>query len=446
VRTRICAAVVLAVVLSTCLGIAQEDTAKPWETWRPPAVEMPDPNAWEIYLLAFELEEQIYERLREEAGLPPRQEEADRPPEPMAVAPQQPPLLRFGWGHEEPTVEELQRLADAYDPVFAALEAAMAGEAQPPPIRSLADTEEAFPHFVHFREAARMFSGRALLHRREERSLEAALDCIACVRLGADVGQQRSLIAGLVQVACQAIGEARLREDISTLDGREARIALNALQRAMADAAGFGEIMAGEAIVGKTLFIETIAPALGDEARLAQVYGDEKLAREARGVTAQETWPLMVEVFERRTEQARKPYWAREAIEAPENPIVGRSVSALERAGGKFAYMQARLRLAVAGLAAQAFRADAGVYPATLDALVPDYLQEVPRVPFADAPMRSIARDPVSRAHPAAGREPTGAGVLTIYSVGPDGDDDGGADIGQDLDADGDIALVLGAD
>ncbi|MGC9319211.1 MAG: hypothetical protein ACP5KN_14355 [Armatimonadota bacterium] len=435
----------IVIVLALCLvgaAPAQEEAAKPWESWQPPEVQMPEPNAWDIYLRAAELEEQIHQRLREEAGLPPQDEGANVPP-PLApgVDPNVPTQLHMTEQSLEP--ETLARLLDAYAPVFSAVEAAIAGEAQMPPLRTQEDIERIFPELAHMRQFARMLSSRSVHHLRNGQALPAALDGIASMHLAADVGTQGSVISGLVQTACQAIGEAALREAIPHLDSAEARIALNALQRAIAESAGFGEIMEGEATVGKAFYVDMILPALGEGRELAEIYQDEELAERAVGVTPEDTWAALTEAFARRTEEAHKPYWARAQIEAPDNPIAERSLATFQRTGLKFAFIEARLRCCVAALASQAYRADRGAYPESLDRLVPEYLSEVPRDPFADAPLRSAAGEPVSRAHPASQREPAGAGVLTIYSVGADGDDDGGRDVGHDLEGDGDVALVL---
>jgi hypothetical protein len=64
----------------------------------------------------------------------------------------------------------------------------------------------------------------------------------------------------------------------------------------------------------------------------------------------------------------------------------------------------------VAALALQAWRAEHGRYPETLDALVPDILEAAPADPFAGAPLK-YRRD---------------GETYVLYSVGPDGRDDGG--------------------
>ena len=90
---------------------------------------------------------------------------------------------------------------------------------------------------------------------------------------------------------------------------------------------------------------------------------------------------------------------------------------------------EAQLHLAVPHLAAHAYWQNEGKPPAILDALVPDYLAEVPTDPFSGKPLQSSARD----------------GEFVVYSVGPDGVDDGGKDIGVPFEqgAKGDIAVRL---
>lgn len=64
-------------------------------------------------------------------------------------------------------------------------------------------------------------------------------------------------------------------------------------------------------------------------------------------------------------------------------------------------------------MALTAYRLDHGQYPGKLDLLVPAYLDEVPLDPFDGKPLRLIAKPD----------------ELVIYSVGPDGKDDGGTPI-----------------
>ncbi len=75
-----------------------------------------------------------------------------------------------------------------------------------------------------------------------------------------------------------------------------------------------------------------------------------------------------------------------------------------------FANAQARERFIIATLAVRLFKMEKGGYPEKLDELVPEYLDEVPLDPFALKPLRYKKRE----------------GKWIIYSIGPDGKDDGG--------------------
>ncbi|MEE2830448.1 MAG: hypothetical protein VX498_14765 [Myxococcota bacterium] len=80
---------------------------------------------------------------------------------------------------------------------------------------------------------------------------------------------------------------------------------------------------------------------------------------------------------------------------------------------------QRQLRLVASftevGLALEAFRAQKGSYPQSLSALVPEHLEALPDDPFdsSGAPLRYRSQG-------------TEQGSIVLYSVGPDGIDDGG--------------------
>ncbi len=418
--------IVVALIVGACaVALAQFDQPatgegpKLWEEWQPPAVEMPDPNAFDLYELAWALRRE----LDEQAG------DGDN----------------RGFGRaDELTADELSALCGRYEPVFRLLEEAIAGEAQFPPFE---DPAQQMPWFAQIREGARMFTARALLRRGEGRPLEAALDAIACMHLGADASTQGTLIAGLVAIACQAIGQRQLDAAIPELDAAGARAATNALRRAMAERGTFADALRGEETVARLLSKQYL-PMFEGVGEAAEQQIDPELAQQMRALDPAATWEELGAFYGAWIEEAAKPWYARAEVATPENPLLATVAPPFDLASLKYAVIDARLNVAVAALAAQAWLGDHGSLPTSLDALVPDYLPEVPRDPFADAPLRSEFSEPVSRAHPAAGREPEGARVLTIYSLGPDGDDDGGADIGTAVqaDSDGDIAFVLTAE
>ena len=71
----------------------------------------------------------------------------------------------------------------------------------------------------------------------------------------------------------------------------------------------------------------------------------------------------------------------------------------------------ARLRLLIAEFAIECYRQETGIYPPSLEALVPKYLARVPEDPFVGRPLRYRLATPEG---------------YRVFSVGPDGRDDGG--------------------
>ncbi|HNZ19635.1 MAG TPA: hypothetical protein PLB67_15120 [Candidatus Hydrogenedentes bacterium] len=108
---------------------------------------------------------------------------------------------------------------------------------------------------------------------------------------------------------------------------------------------------------------------------------------------------------------------------APWNMMVEITAPALVRAAEAFERQAAQAEMARVALAIKAFRRDTGTYPETLDDLAPRYLPELPRDPYSGQDF-IYTRDE--------------SGFL-LYSVGPNGTDDGGLTLTGPGGARGDI-------
>jgi hypothetical protein len=111
------------------------------------------------------------------------------------------------------------------------------------------------------------------------------------------------------------------------------------------------------------------------------------------------------------------------------NPILRvmswwQSRQALEKAEAKHKMVIAHERLLAAELVLRCYQSGQGRVPALLDDLVPNYLSKVPQDPFTGRPL--IYR-------------PQGSTTWLVYSVGPDGVDDGGKPAGRGWPVKGDI-------
>ncbi|MBL9137582.1 MAG: hypothetical protein JNK85_17055 [Verrucomicrobiales bacterium] len=93
------------------------------------------------------------------------------------------------------------------------------------------------------------------------------------------------------------------------------------------------------------------------------------------------------------------------------NILAAMLAPAVDNASGRTYESEARRRLAVVGLALERHRLADGQYPTSLDALAPRFLGEVPSDPMDGKPLRYSS---------------TPDGQYRLYSVGRDGQDDGG--------------------
>jgi hypothetical protein len=108
---------------------------------------------------------------------------------------------------------------------------------------------------------------------------------------------------------------------------------------------------------------------------------------------------------------ARLPYAARQIPPLPDDPIVRFSLNTSLIAAFKESYFETQKRLLLVSLALRAYELEHGQYPDSLTALSPSYLTKLPDDPFAASGTLHYRR--------------TGKSYL-LYSVGPDGKDDGG--------------------
>ena len=92
---------VVAAVMTVTLALAQEQLvtiSQSWEDWRPPVVEMPEPNAYDQYQIAFDM------------------------------------LEGFEAPEQDATDEELRASIQGFEPAYQALQQAQEGECRFPPL------------------------------------------------------------------------------------------------------------------------------------------------------------------------------------------------------------------------------------------------------------------------------------------------------------------------
>ncbi len=378
-------------LLALC-HVAAQELETPWKDWQPPEVTMPSPNAFDLYQEAFDRIEQ------------------------------------FGEVYPEADPDELHKALEDHALTFRLLQEAMMGECRLPVVTDFA---QQFPYLAKFRAAARMFAARSTVYLEEGKGAEAALDCIACVRLGADAATNRTLIGGMVSVACEAIGLKYLDTVIPQLQPEECRAAIAALRAAMAERLPLSEMLEGEAIAAKIEMRRQFSQATSGmvEQILKQQLEQDEIEEALKEWSPAKSWHAYDELFQAMIEQARKPYWDRAELTVPDDRLVKILAPVFTRTHFRYALADAKLRLALVHLAAQGYMLAEGIPPTDLKVLVPDYLPTIPDDPFADGPIRLTVK---------------GDDFVT-YSVGPDGVDDGGSSIEgfPEPDSTGDIVILL---
>jgi hypothetical protein len=119
--------------------------------------------------------------------------------------------------------------------------------------------------------------------------------------------------------------------------------------------------------------------------------------------------------------------WARQLASRPGwflGPVLTPWLDGLEAV----ARAEANVACTALALAAAAHQAARGAYPVDGSALVPEFIARVPMDPFSGEPLRLLPQE----------------GGLIIYSVGPNGVDDGGAELDL-VRKSGDLTFVLGS-
>ena len=232
-------------------------------------------------------------------------------------------------------------------------------------------------------------------------------------------------------MAAEAIGIKALEDMIPGMQPDDCRIAVAALRAGQVERVPFADCMQGEYLFCKSSMKQQFTQIGADIIKNVDDLDldDEQIKEALKQWQPAHSWAALDRFFEGVTEQAQKPYWDRQAVPKPGDPLVDLLVPVYGRTAFNFALADARLRLALVHLAAQGYMLAEGIPPTDLEALVPDYLPMIPDDPFADGTIRLALR----------------GDDFVIYSVGPDGVDDGGRAIEgiPEPDATGDIAVTL---
>ncbi len=286
-----------------------------------------------------------------------------------------------------------------------------------------------FPHYQKIRALARFLSLQAQVDA-EKGDAAGAMDAsLDSVRVGETMPRGGPLIGMLVGVACQAIGRQQAWKAAGHLNSAQARAAARRLEAIRAGHVPFADTMQEEEWTGQASLLElmhrrdwsgelagaTTPDPSGEQSGNSP--GRWLFATRIRLIGKRRILADYTRSLDRIIADGRRPFAARSrapAIEATGDPVNDMITPVFWNTGLDEVKADTENALLLVTLALRAYRLDHGAYPPTLDVLAPGYLRSVPNDPFAlSGPLRYRR---------------TGANYL-LYSVGPDGKDDGGAAI-----------------
>lgn len=352
----------------------------------PDAPDIPSPNAYDTYLEAARL--------------------ADFGDEPVPEP-------------EDLSADQKARLLECFAPALAKLREGLALAREIPPVSSCRDGD--FPLFCNLRNLARLLSVEASLKAERGDPAGAISSTLDAVQLGADIGRNGTLIEYLVGVAIEAIGTNRAFGFVGRLGSAEARDAAGRVCRVIA------ALPKPEAVVRQEqrLCADCIRKLL-PRWNWRWVLVHNWFAGMVRPMFWWYVLSLMRSLLLTRRGVVRdfETAWNdlitrlsvsyRESAGMPEvrtNWLTEMMVAVTPRVGLISAERRLRLAFLACAFALHAWNVERGEYPVSLAELLPDYLQSVPVDPFGCGEPLRYRR--------------TEQGYI-LYSVGPDGVDDGG--------------------
>lgn len=267
-----------------------------------------------------------------------------------------------------------------------------------PPARSINDE---FPYYGQERELARLLAIEAQV-KQEQGDWGGAMDSdMDAVRLGADVPHGGVIMSDLVGIACQALGRRRLWDMVGHLTAPQARQAARHLEAIQARRVSLADVLQEEKWFGQSTMMRLVS----NPKWKAIDFWHSKRA-------SMNNYTRYMDVA---ITSARKPYASgHQDPPMPTDLMSNLLVPVITAARPKHTDNETQNALLITAFALRAYRLEHGSYPESLAPLAPRYLAHVPDDPFAlSSPVRY--------------RRVKAAYVL--YSLGPDGKEDGGTAI-----------------
>ena len=408
--------IVLVVVAAGATPLRHNGDPAPYIVIPTPA--MPNPNAFDCFLAATKLEV--------------RADDVDN-----AAYPGQIKSVDIVHGHwvittfpSKVSLARKEELVRINAPALAKLREGFKYPYVNPPIRSY---NALVPYYSKFRALARLLKLAGQVEEARGDWEGAIGDCLDAVQLGEKIPQGNGVLGRLVGMSCSAIGRKPMWAMVDHLSSNEARAAAKRLDALSAEEYPLPDTFRQEEWTQLASLQERLnQPGYPDSVLDPQVFDDEiSMTAKTRAIDLAEARRTP----KRKLMEGMTAYWSATILAAQSpNPTLAKDLSVpswlylfvasllpdvqnqVSHLSVKILDNQAQNALLETSLALRAYKLDHGNYPQSLALLAPAYLNQAPADPFSaggSAPLRY--RLSGSR--------------YVLYSVGPDGVDDGGKSI-----------------
>jgi len=365
-----------------------------------PTAPMPNPNAYDFYIAAGHARTQS------------KQIDAIMK---KPIAPRTP--------EEEKELERIEAMIQQEAPALQLLHQGFAYEYRNPPSAPGA----LHPEYSVFRGIARLLAMQSRVRAARGDWNGAADSSLDAIRMGEDIPHGGALIAAMVGIACQSIGQSTMWDTVDHLNAAQSRAAAQRLQSIMERRYAYAETMLEEKRVGQVGFQETLRKvsmrtALSTANSLSFNFRGESVSTSPRYVAALYLLygkKLLMHNYVTYMDQLavldRQPYGLHlPPPSLPSDPITKNFLTIFYMSRLNSVRTETQNSLLLVTLLLHAFQLEHGHYPNALAELAPAYLKGLPDDPFAaQGTFHYLLK----------------GSDYVLYSVGPDGKDDGGTPI-----------------
>jgi hypothetical protein len=286
-----------------------------------------------------------------------------------------------------------------------------------PKVRSDKDIVKMFGAYAPLREMARRVKIKAKTQELRGDWNGAMQSRIDAVQMGTDIASGGPFIASLVAIAVQAIGRDKQWPVIEKLSVEECRAAIARLEKLYARRLKIADALLEEKYFGQNATLEMMRQPQWRLMKDADEYEQElTLSTRLRALTIsrREIMDNYSRYMDAIIANSRLPYLPKKKVPQPNDPFSSRIAGIFDNARFNYARNDAGNALWLVALALRAYKLENAKYPAQLTELTPKYLKDIPADPFgAGEALRYKNR----------GTE------YLLYSIGPDGVDNGGKPI-----------------